>query len=624
MFFSRGSLLGAFVLSVAAVPFPGTHNVHEKRDVTSHVWIKRDRLDASAKIPVRIGMTQRNLEKGHNLLMEVSSPDSAKYGKHHTAEEVADIFAPHKTTTAAIISWLVESGIPVASISQSANKQWMQFDAATSELESLLKTEYHVYEHAENGKSTIACDQYHVPAHIQEHIDYITPGIKLHIPMRKRSKGSVDKRTFGVTGGKNRVVHPPDFRPMPDFMAQAPTGCDTMITPECIKVTDVAYLPVLYNITEPTLADSGNAMGIFEDLGDVYSQADLNSFWAKYAKNILRGTAPTLNAIDGAVAPVSTDDPPTENDYQYNGFLNNFLYALDGSYCLETQDPLDPQYPNPSNQAGAYKGALQCGVYKPTNVISISYGGDEIDLPVAYQRRQCAEFMKLGLQGVSIVISSGDSGVEGRNCLGSSGKVFSPDFPASCPYLTAVGSTFLPKGANVATDAEVATSRFPSGGGFSNLYQIPSYQATAVSNYLTRFKPTYKSYTTVNLTNIGASGGLYNSAGRAYPDVEAIGDNIVIFSNGREGLIGGTSASAPAFGAILTRINEERLAAGKSTVGFVNPTLYSNPGVLHDITTGTNEGCGTSGFSASAGWDPVTGLGTPNYPAMLELFMGLA
>jgi tripeptidyl-peptidase-1 len=45
--------------------------------------------------------------------------------------------------------------------------------------------------------------------------------------------------------------------------------------------------------------------------------------------------------------------------------------------------------------------------------------------------------------------------------------------------------------------------------------------------------------------------------------------------------------------------------------------------VLHDITKGTNAGCGTNGFSASAGWDPVTGLGTPNYPAMLTLFMGL-
>jgi len=79
---------------------------------------------------------------------------------------------------------------------------------------------------------------------------------------------------------------------------------------------------------------------------------------------------------------------------------------------------------------GGYKGALQCGVYEPTNVISISYGGDEAYMPVNYQRRQCNEIMKLGLQGVSVIVASGDSGVAGDGgCLGPKGKIFSPDFP---------------------------------------------------------------------------------------------------------------------------------------------------------------------------------------------------
>lgn len=105
--------------------------------------------------------------------------------------------------------------------------------------------------------------------------------------------------------------------------------------------------------------------------------------------------------------------------------------------------------------------------------------------------------------------------------------------------------------------------------------------------------------------------------------MSAIGDNVIIYNKGAPTLIGGTSAAAPVFAAILTRINEKRLAAGKPTVGFVNPVLYANPGVLHDITTGSNPGCNTNGFAVSSGWDPVTGLGTPNYPAMLSLFMGL-
>lgn len=90
---------------------------------------------------------------------------------------------------------------------------------------------------------------------------------------------------------------------------------------------------------------------------------------------------------------------------------------------------------------------------------------------MSYQRRQCNEFMKLGLQGVSICASSGDSGVaqQGANgdvCLGPANNIFDPDFPATCPYLTTLGATYLPPGGSAAKDQEVAVTRFPSGGGF--------------------------------------------------------------------------------------------------------------------------------------------------------------
>jgi len=107
--------------------------------------------------------------------------------------------------------------------------------------------------------------------------------------------------------------------------------------------------------------------------------------------------------------------------------------------------------------------------------------------------------------------------------------------------------------------------------------------------------------------------------------------------------VAGTSASAPIFAAIPTRTNEERLGAGKATVGFVNPTLYQNPEAFNDITIGHNFGCLTKGFFCAEGWDPVTGLGkaelrqrsdlhlltlhqrigTPNYPKLLDVFMAL-
>lgn len=367
--------------------------------------------------------------------------------------------------------------------------------------------------------------------------------------------------------------------------------------------------------------------------------------------------------IDGAVAPIAqnlagaessldfqisypiiwpqnsvlfqTDDMVYENDYTFNGFLNNFLDAIDGSYCYysaygETgNSPLDPPYPDPA--PGGYKGQLQCGVYRPTNVISISYGGAEADLPISYQRRQCNEFMKLGLQGVSVLASSGDSGVAGRggdptpsNCLGVNGTVFAPQFPVTCPYITAVGATYLPPGANATTDQEVAVTSFPSGGGFSNIYLSPSYQRAAVAQYFEISDPPYPYYESVDNSSFADNGGIYNRIGRAYPDVAAIGDNVVIAWQGGFWLIGGTSASSPTFASILTRINEERLVRGMPTVGFVNPILYAHPEVFHDITVGSNPGCGTNGFAVAKGWDPVTGLGTPDYEKMLGLFLGMA
>ena len=157
-------------------------------------------------------------------------------------------------------------------------------------------------------------------------------------------------------------------------------------------------------------------------------------------------------------------------------------------------------------------------------------------------------------------------------CLGK-GEVFNPDFPASCPYLTSAGATYLPPGASAKQDAEVAVTRFPSGGGFSNIYPRPAYQNAAVNTYLTQHTPSYQSYSTSGMNNPPESvtkGGRYNKAGRGYPDISAIGDNVVVVVNGMFELIGGTSAAAPTFAAIINRVNEERIAVGKKPVGFVS------------------------------------------------------
>ena len=123
-------------------------------------------------------------------------------------------------------------------------------------------------------------------------------------------------------------------------------------------------------------------------------------------------------------------------------------------------------------------------------------------------------------------------------------------------------------------DPEVAVSKessgFLSGGGFSRSFERPSFQQNAVSNFLINNPPAYNSTQ-------------YNATGRASPDVSANGDHIRVYINNTAKLEGGTSASTPLFASIITLINEKRLAANKTVVGFLNPALYANPDAFNDV-----------------------------------------
>lgn len=89
--------------------------------------------------------------------MEIANPKSPRYGQHYTPDEILNIFAPAKGTVDAVTEWLKSAGID--RFSQSVNKQWMQIDMKVEELESLLKTKYHEYEHSDTGAVHVACDE---------------------------------------------------------------------------------------------------------------------------------------------------------------------------------------------------------------------------------------------------------------------------------------------------------------------------------------------------------------------------------------------------------------------------------------------------------------------------------
>ena len=214
-------------------------------------------------------------------------------------------------------------------------------------------------------------------------------------------------------------------------------------------------------------------------------------------------------------------------------------------------------------------------------------------------------FAALAARGVTVLAATGDGGAAGTaqtRCVvpgtGGEGRRFVTTFPASCPWVTAVGATD-----NVAPP--VAGAVF-SAGGFSDFFERPAWQEGAVGGYVDGLVKSNDSRV-----------GLFNTTGRAVPDISAIGSGFQIIIGGTDSRVLGTSASTPVIAAMIALINDARLRAGKSSIGWLNPLLYSNKvkKVLHDVTVGESQGCRfydgltSLGWTAEEGYDCVTGLG---------------
>jgi subtilase family serine protease len=211
-------------------------------------------------------------------------------------------------------------------------------------------------------------------------------------------------------------------------------------------------------------------------------------------------------------------------------------------------------------------------------------------------------FQQLAAQGQTLFVASGDSGP----FTGSNAKDFS--FPAEDPFVVAVGGTDLTtNGAGGPWQSESAW--VDSGGGPSDDgFALPSYQQ-GIAN-----------------SSNGASNTIRN-----VPDVagEANFDNILC-SNGSctFNQTGGTSYAAPRWAGFIALVNQQSVANGNSTVGFINPAIYSiGKGAnfnsdLHDITTGNSKNSAGKTFNAVIGYDLVTGWGSPNGQALIDALAG--
>lgn len=278
------------------------------------------------------------------------------------------------------------------------------------------------------------------------------------------------------------------------------------MTPDCLREQ--------YHIPKGTSSNDGNTVGIYETGNNIYSPEDLDNFYKYYAKDINQGTYPKIISVDGAQTTVNQSRaglesnidiqiieslvyPQTAVIYQepdQDNFLGLWMDSLDGSYCT------------PDERANG----TECGVFKPEKVMSISWGGGEVGFDQKYQERTCTEFMKLSLQGHTFVAASGDGGVGERYdpaCAGPDNNAFNPNFPATCPWVLAVGATQLvpgQKAGDVETPMNVPAAAGSSGGVFSSAGLVSCYISTSTT-LTSFFQWIFKHLLRANLAK--ASGG---------------------------------------------------------------------------------------------------------------------
>ena len=377
MFFSTLVTAAAFAATAFSSPIAITQssNVHEKRSELPSGWIKRDVLDRRAILPMKIALMQTNLDKGSQWLDEVSDPDSEKYGHHWTAKEIADAFSPSSDTINAVKAWLASAGIPNNRVKQGQSLGFLEFEATVDEAEGLLDTKYNVYEHTKSGQPHVACEEYSIPSHLTEHIDFVYPTVHFDAKVKRDENGAaLDKRSNGaIKPGRDKSVGKPTSGSLPKLGHYMPPSdiitelskCDTQIVPDCLRA--------LYSFPEGSSSNPKNSYGIVEYTPQAYLGKDLDLFFANFSKQQV-GDRPTLDSIDGGVVQHQNESflfngesdldleyamtlvyPQQVTLYQVGDLVegasfNNFLDAIDGSYCTFRggDDPTyDAKYPDP-------------------------------------------------------------------------------------------------------------------------------------------------------------------------------------------------------------------------------------------------------------------------------------
>lgn len=357
-----------------------------------------------------------------------------------------------------------------------------------------------------------------------------------------------------------------------------------------------SYAPVdiakLYNF--PLVANGAGQCIALIELGGGFQVSDLQSFFAAFPRH------PKVVAVSVDQAQNKPGGDPQGADGEVELDIE-----IAGSCAPGVNIAV---YFAPNTDRGfvdAINQAIHDQSNKP-NIISISWGAPDVDWTAQSKAAMDQAFQAAGQLGVTVCCAAGDQGASD----GVSDGTVHVDYPAASPYVLACGGTSLyaSVGQHKIT-SEMVWNDGPgsaTGGGVSTDYPVPQWQSS------------------IQPTSVATK-----ETGRGVPDVSGNADprtGYQVLIDGRSEPIGGTSAVAPLWAALIARFNQ----ALKSSIGFINPLLYQNYAQImqasgfYDITQGNNNTDDSGGYSAGHGWDACTGLGSPNGTHLLNILKTLS
>jgi kumamolisin len=378
-----------------------------------------------------------------------------------------------------------------------------------------------------------------------------------------------------VLGLDNRPAAKPHFRTRRspgNVQWRGDAGGSTSFTP--------LQVAALYDF--PPGTGQGECVGIIE-LGGGERAADLNAYFSGLGIS----SRPQVTAV-------SVDHGKNHPTGDPNGPDGEVMLDIEVVGAIAPKARI-AVYFAPNTDAG-FLDAVTTAIHDATNkpsVISISWGGPESSWTQQSLTAFDSAFQAAATLGITVCVASGDNG----SSDGVTDGTDHVDFPASSPYALACGGTSLQASGTAIASESVwndGAQGGSGGGGVSTFFALPSWQE--------------------GLRVTRTSGGAAALTKRGVPDVSGDADPETGYDvriDGTDTVIGGTSAVAPLWAGLIARIN----AAKGSPVGYINPTLYGTPGVLHDIVQGNN-----GDFAAGTGWDACTGLGSPDGVKIAALF----